>query len=324
MIPSGSNAPVTDWADYIANCNRNPACEPSYSAPLPGVPYLQLYVDFGQYQPVTYEIILQDICNQAHTEAMIPGTYVVGQTPEGGWYGVFKYFTPPVTAVTKFVVWLSAMVDTPAGLIERTWFSQQMQVETCLRLMKLKACYPEGATYTGFDHQGTYYGLPDGDDYLGTPTVRYYHVAYVRTGKVRDLPPKATFTSNLRRNFRTSIEESWQLEFELVPKWYKDQILAIYGRGAVQVNDGTTYLVSDLAFEGIEENDAQWKAWAQFKKTSRLYFGCDNSVCGDCCSPTVISAEALDGFGPPMQNFILDGINVPILNGAGDELIYQE
>lgn len=307
MIATGTDAPITDWPSYTANCTRNAACEPAWSMPLPGVPYLQLYIDFGNYAPVAYEMTLQNTCSTWHTEQMVPSNYVVGQTPEGNWYGVFKYFKTPVVAPVKsFVVWMSAVLDTPAGLIERTWFSQQIQIETCIPLMKLKACYPEGSTYTGFDHLGTYYGLPVNDDYLGMEGIRYYHTAYVRRGKVRDLPPKATFKSNLTRNTRTELELSWMLESELVPKWYKDVLLAIYTRGAVQVNDGTTYLVNELAFEGVDENDLQWKAWAQLKRTNRLYFGCDESTCSDCCSPTVISATAVGGFGPEAPGALID------------------
>jgi hypothetical protein len=323
MIATGTDAPALDYNQYIANCTRNAACEPAFSAPLPGIPYLQLYVDFGQYQPATYEIILQNTCSQWHTAQLFPGNYVVGQTPEGNWYGVFKYFKTPTAppVITNFVVWLSAYLDTPAGLIERTWFSQQIQIDPCARLMKLKACYPEGSTDTGFDHSGLYYGLPVGDDYLGMEGIRYYHIAYVRQGKVRDLPPKATFKTNLVRNFRTTLEETWQLEHELVPKWYKDLLLAIYTRGAVQVDDGTPYLVSDLAFEGIEEKDFRWKAWAQLKKVTRLYFGCDDSVCSDCCSPTVLDAIAIGGFGPVAPGGLIDYDSTFLLDSDGGILL---
>jgi hypothetical protein len=310
MIPTGTDAPITDWTAYVSNCNRNAACELPFLMPLPGIPYLQLYVNFGAYMPSAIEIILQNTCNQAYTDQLIANNYVVGQDPEGNWYGVFKYFKTPTTpgnpAITSFVVWLSAMLETPAGLIERTWFSEHITIETCRPLMKLKSCYPEGSTNTGFDHMGTYYGLPVGEDYLGMEAIRYYHIAYVRNGKVRDLPPKATFTSNLRRNFRTTLELTWQLESELVPKWYKDVLLSVFARGAVQVNDGTTYLVSDLAFEDAAENGLLWKAWAQLKQTSRLYFGCDDSVCSDCCSPTVTGATAVGGFGPTGPGALID------------------
>lgn len=290
MIATPAAAAISQYPAYVHNCLRNAACEPSYTAPLPSVPHLQLYVDFGQYKPVTVEFHLQDTCDPDHEEQIFPSNYVVGQTPEGNWYGVFKYFNSPVTPVTTFVVWLSALVDTPAGLLERTFFSEMLIDEPCAQLTKVKACLPEGATTTGFDINGLYYGLPVNEDFLGQEQIRYFHIGYVRYGKVREMANKATFSSSLYRTFRSSLEKIWQLETELVPKWYKDYLLAIYMRGAVQINDGTTYLVSELAFEGINDDDLIWKPWIQLKGTFRQYFGCDDSECVECCSPIVLDA----------------------------------
>lgn len=291
MISTPSAVAANQYPAYVYNCLRNPACEPSYSAPLPGVPYLQLYVDFGQYKPATVEFHLIDTC-AGGTEQIFPSNYVVGLSPEGTWYGVFKYFNSPVTPVTTFVVWLSALVDTPAGLQERTFFSQMLMDEPCAPLTKIKACQPEGATTTGFDVNGVYYGLPTTEDFLGQSQIRFFHIAWVRQGKVRELQNKATFKSSLIKNFRTTVEKIHQVETELVPKWYKDELLAIYARGAISVNDGQIYLVSDLNFEAINDDDLQWKPYAQLKETFRLYFGCDDSECVECCSPIVLSASA--------------------------------
>lgn len=281
-------ATIGQFPQYVHNCQRGP-CEPPYAAPLPSVPRLQLYVEFGTYKPVLQEIHLQDVCNVGHTEQLFPSNYVVGQTPEGTWYGVFKYFNDVVAPVTTFVVWMSALVDTPAGLVEKTFFSEELVIEPCAPITKIKACQPEAATTTGFDVNGLYYGLPVNADYLGIPEVRYFHIAYVRQVKARELPPKGTFTASLYKNFRTQIERSWILETELVPKWYKDVLLAIYARGAIEV-DGTQYLVSDLAFEALNDDDLTWKPYVNLKQIDRLYFGCDESVCAECCSPIVLGA----------------------------------
>lgn len=283
-------ASIGQYAQHVHNCQRGP-CEPPYAAPLPDIPRLQLYVEFGAYPPVLQEIYLQDVCDVGHVEQLFPSNYVIGQTPEGTWYGVFKYFNSPVTPVTTFVVWMSALVDTPAGLAEKTFFSELLIVEPCAPLTKIKACQPEAATTTGFDVNGLYYGLPVNDDYLGIPEVRYFHIAYARLVKARELPPKGTFVGSLYKNFRTTIERSWILETELVPKWYKDVLLAIYARGAIEVG-GTQYLVSDLAFEALNDDDLTWKPYVNLKQTDRLYFGCDESVCAECCSPIVLNAFA--------------------------------
>lgn len=297
MISTPTAVAASQYPGYVYNCQRNPACERSYSAPLPGVPYLQTYVDFGVNKPATMEWTLVDACT-GDTEQIVPSNYVVGQTPEGTWYGVFKYFNSPTNPVTTFVVHLSAFVDTGSMVLqERTFFTQMLMVEPCDPLMKIKTCQPEQATTTGFDINGLYYGLPVNEDYLGIAEVRFFHIAYVRQGKVREMSNKATFKSSLYRNFRTTVEKLYQIETELVPRWYKDVLLAIYARGAVQINDETTYLVSDLNFEALNDDDLTWKPYAQLKETFRVFFGCDDSECVECCSPIVLDAFTFDAEG---------------------------
>jgi hypothetical protein len=281
---------ISLYPQYVHNCNRS-QCEPSWTAPIPAMPYLQVYVNFGTYKPVTIEIYAQEVCDGGTAEQIFPSNYVAGQTPEGNWYGVFKYFNTPIQDMTSFVVWLSTLVDTPAGLVEKTFFSEMMVIEPCAPLTKIKSCQPEGATTTGFDVNGLYYGLPVNVDYLGIEEVRYFHIAYVRIAKAREIAPKATFTGSITRNFRTTVDKNWILETELVPKWFKDVLLAIYLRGAIEVA-GVKYLVSDLAFEPINDDDLTWKPYANLKATHRLYFGCDESECVECCSPIVLNAFA--------------------------------
>jgi hypothetical protein len=297
MISTPTAVAANQYTAYVHNCLRNRACEPSYSAPLPGVPFLQLYVDFGANKPFTADFELLNHCN-GETEQIFPSNFVVGQDPEGNWYGVFKNFNTPLTDLTTFVVWLSALVDTPTGFQERTFFSEMMVVEPCAPLTKIKACHPEGATTTAFDVNDLYYGLPQNVDYLGIGSIRYFHIAYVRLGKLREISNKATFKSSLTRNFRTQFERIHQVDTELVPQWYKDVIVAIYLRGAISVDDGPTMVVSDLAVESINDDDLIWRPSAQVKKTTKLYFGCDDSACVECCAPTIYSAtNTSDGTG---------------------------
>lgn len=321
MIATTNAAPITAYSGYVHNCLRHAPCEPSWAAPLPSLANLQLYVDFGTEEPTMIEIHVLNMCAPDHTEQIFPANYVVSRTPEATWYGVFKFFSPTIQPMQTFVAWLSAMVETTSGLSERTFFSELMVIEPCLPLTKIASCHPEGATTTGFDVNGLYYGLPQGD-YLGFEDVRYYHVAYVRHGKVREIANKATFTSNLTRNFRTVIERTYQLDTEMVPKWYKDLLLAIYSRGAIKVNGGTTYLVSDLAFDPINEDDLTWKPFAQLKQTSRLYFGCDESICADCCAPNNLVADAFPGVGPDTF-FLVDDLNNVLSDIDGNQLIYS-
>lgn len=288
----GAVAP-NQYAPYVSNCNRNPSCVLSYAAPLPSVANLQLYVNFGSTKPATMEFKLINICN-GDTEQIFSSNYVAGQDSEGNWYGVFKYFNAPAGAITSFVVWLSSFVNTNAGLQEQTYFSELLLVEPCQALMKIKACQPASATTTAFDYNGVYYGLPQNVDYLGISEVRYFHTAWVRSGKVVETAFKATFTGSVTRNFRTQVDKTLQFQCEIVPKWYKDELLAIFTRGKVQIDDANYYLLSDLAFTGLNDDDAMWKPWAVFTASFRGFYGCDDSECIECCSPTVISAHTTD------------------------------
>jgi hypothetical protein len=301
MISTPAPAAITDYPAYVHNCTRNAQCEPPWLAPLPGVPYLQFYVAYGANKPNTSEFWIRSLCAES-SEQIFPSNYVVGKDSDGNWYGVYKYFNSPLTPVTSFVVWHSALVEVGLGLQEKTFFSEALVVEPCLPLTKVKACQPEGAKVTGYDVNGLYYGLPTNLDYLGLAGVRYFHIAYVRIAKVRELTNKGTFTASLISNFRTVIEKIWQLETELVPQWYKDVLLAIYARGAIQVNDAKTWLVSDLNFEALNDDDLMWKPYPQLKETMRLYFGCDESVCNECCSPIVISAFVVSEADPSVSD----------------------
>lgn len=317
MIATPSPADMSEYITHVHNCTRNAACELPYLAPIPAVSFLQLYVDFGTFQPAMVEFHIVDHCSGNPPEQIFPSNYVIGQTPEGGWYGVFKYFSNPVNAMNGFVIWLAA---TNSGMQTRTFFSQMIAIETCVPIMKIKACQPELATTTGFDVNGVYYGLPQGS-FLGMESIRYFHIAWVRMGKVRELSNKAIFKSSFRRNFRTTIEKLHIVENELVPKWYKDQLLAIYSRGVVQIDDGQTYLVSDLAFDPINDDDLTWKPFAQLKETFKLFYGCDVSECFECCSPSVISAAVVSSDTPPDSGEPGPGEDVFEINYTNNQVI---
>lgn len=272
------------YSSYVHDCLRGP-CELPFAAPFPQIPEVQIYIDFGFEAPAAIEIKIQSACG-AESEQIFTSNYVVGQTPEGNYYGVFKYFNSPVFDFTKFVVWVRATFPDDS---EKTYFSQMAIIEPCLPLLKLKACQPEQATTTGFDINGLYYGLPVNPEFMGLEGVRYFHIAFVRFGKIKETSIKGTFVQSYTRNFRTEIEKISTFECEIVPKWFKDILLAIFSRGAFQA-DGKTWLVADLAFEGLNDDDLMWKPFATVRETFRLFFGCDDSTCDECCAPRVLSA----------------------------------
>lgn len=277
-----------DYPRVIHNCNLSP-CELPYRAPLPELAYMQFFIDFGTVQPALIQITAVSTCGTATEEQLFTQDYVVGQDSEGRWYGVFRYFFETVTDFTCFVIHTRVtFVDTS----ERVWFSEEFCIETCLPLTKLKACMPEGAVETGYDINGVYYGLPQGMVTLGIALLRYFNIVFVREAKVRELTNKITFTSNLLSNktFRSQVDKIFQFECELVPQWYKDLMLAVFARGSIEIN-GRAWTVTELAFEGVADQDFRWKPFAQLTQIFRLYFGCDTSECIECCTP-----QFLDGF----------------------------
>lgn len=310
MLSAGTAA-ANQYTSYVHNCTRNAACELPYTAPVPSVGELQLFADFGATQPSSIQFTIIDTCNGG-TEQIFPSEFVVGQTPEENWYGVFRGFNNPV-GDTSFVVHLSINGGAMA------FFSQMFSTEPCGPLMKIKSCHAEAATTTAFDVNGIYYGMPEGAS--AGSEITYLHTAWVRQGKVRELNDKATFKSNLYFNARTTVEKIHQIQTELVPKWYKDVLLAIYSRGMVQINDGQIYLVSDLNFEALNDDDLLWKPQAQLKETFRLFFGCDEFCITD--SEEVPPDESEPGSEPAPSESEPPPDNVIIINGAGGYIIHS-
>lgn len=283
-----------DYSQVIHNCNLSP-CEKPYTAPLPELAYMQFFIDFGTVQPLAIQITAIDTCSGAIEEQLFTQDYVAGQDAEGRWYGVFRYFFETLFPFTCFVIHVRVLFMDAS---EAVWFSEEFCVEDCLPLTKLKACMPEGATATGYDVNDVYYGLPQGATTLGIPLVRYFHIVFLREAKVRELSNKITFVNNLLSNktFRSQVDKVFQLESEMVPQWYKDLILAVLARGTVEIN-GRQYNVTELAFEGVADDDLLWKPFAQLTSISRQFFGCDTSECIECCTPQVLDAFTVSEVG---------------------------
>src|SRR4051812_21632708 len=83
-----------DYRQFIYNCKRN-KCQMRYSVPLPHINNAELYVFFGSLKPAAIQIQFISTCED-HNADIIAQDYVVGELPNGQWYGVFKNFTAPV------------------------------------------------------------------------------------------------------------------------------------------------------------------------------------------------------------------------------------
>lgn len=253
--------------------------------------------------------------------------YVIGQLPNGQWYGVFKNFTVPVDFdPTCFVVTAVFTFDDDS---EIRYFSEEICIETCLSLMEIKACFPEKATTLGFDVNPTnkiYFGYHNGDpaDLLGDEAVRYFHKFYVRLGYLINVSKKTTFKYNLSRNFRTEVEYLWELRCELVPEFYSDYLMATVARGEITVREtmllaAKKWRLSDSAFELVDDDAKLWKPVCTLQEVMRQFFGCDECVNGEHACLGNPTAYLRSNINPAQWTFtFLDGTL-----GAGESIQYE-
>lgn len=275
VIYAGHNVPITNIRNYLFACQRE-LNDLEYYIPCATMEDVQVYVEFGK-KPYGFSIDLYNLCNDTFSP-IAPDNYVIGKNPNGKWYGVFTFnntvIPPPVFALA-----FTFVLGFVPGYI---YFSQAYQVNQCRSLTKIEACFPIKRTDEfGLDSNDIYFGSTTDQFSLGDITLSYKHYAFVRRAKVFKDPPKLIFTSNSRRNFRTKIDRIYELRSELVPDWYKEYLLAIYSRGFITV-DGIIYRVTDLAFEGMNENDRTWKPYVKLLKEREFQFSCDD------CTPLVL------------------------------------
>lgn len=291
MILAGDATTYSEisYKQFIYNCNLLP-CERQYTVPVNSMDDIQLYVYFGAVKPTTMDFAMVGRCNGNMNviTSLITSNYIIAQLPDGTWYGVFKCFNN-IGDLSCFLI--TAAFTIGAG--EVRYFTEDYCVNDCDDLMEIRACYPQNATTLGFDANGIYYGLPNGDlsQALGNTAIRYFHIYNVRQGWLIKTSQKVTFKTNLLRNFRSVLEQITEFRCELVPEWYSEYILAVLARGYVFINN-RFWLLDQTNFELNDEDARLWKPWAQMKDTTKLFFGCDASVCAVCCCiPTDVSVE---------------------------------
>jgi hypothetical protein len=280
------SVPLNTITNYQYNCNRKPY-EIPFHVPVIDGSDIQLYIDFGELKPVSFTSKIISLCDATNVDSP-PCQYLFGVTPEGTYYGLFRF----AAGVALPAVFAVAIDVTMTGASVRRYFSESYQVELfCLEPMKIEACFPENSNLLGYDTNGIYYGLTtDEVNSSGNLTMRYLHFVNARRAKVFEDGPKLTFSANIRQNFKSVLNRIYELRTELVPNYYKEYLLAVYTRGFIQVS-GAIYQVTDLAFEGIDDDDHTWKPYAKLKRETRYYFGCDSQPCNsDCCSPCSLSA----------------------------------
>lgn len=270
-----------EYTGVIHNCNLSP-CELSWCAPFPSVSSIEIYIDYGEKEPISTTLTIVDTC-EGVSEILNTEKFVVAKNPDGNWYGVYKEFDITVNTYDSLIIHASVIYDDES---QESFFSEQICTVNCGGLTKISACMPKGSTDLGFDVNDIYYGLPIDNEFSGDRNIRYENYLFVRGGKVIETSNSLELSSFRLKNFKSVVNKRWKFEFELVPKWFKEFLLAIYARGIVSI-DSDVYAVEELNFEALNEDDLTWKAWATLKSKRKLYFGCSDYKCVDCCNPII-------------------------------------
>ncbi len=274
MIAAGS-ADISNYGPYSKNCNRNNCTQPFF-VPVPSLcEGVQLYINFGSSAPGAVTFTMIDLCNETSASATCSCS-VIGYNAIGGyWYGIFKQLASGANYDSYIIAAQSG------GL---TWFSEQyMNAQACDTLTKVSVCYPYN--YNDEDINSIYVGAPDPSHTItGIATMFYQHTYWVRAAEIVETQNKITFNANPFKTFSSQLNRLFEFRPELVPGWYKDYLLAVYFRGNILLNDVPT-MVTDLAFENVDEGADSWKAYPVLGKQVNGVFGCAPITCLVDCAP---------------------------------------
>lgn len=280
---------ISNYSSYSNNCTKN---QYPYKIPVNTLQDVQLYIQIGGIKPeaIQYELIHTCGALGGTVEALTAPDYVIGQSSDNYWYGVFKNFSNPANTPTCFVI---AITLTITG-VDYIYFSDEYCVESCIPLIEIKGCYGNLDSAISFDRQGIYFGVHAGEGTsLGDETVKYEHKLLLRYAEVSLSAIKKTFKQGRTRNFRTETEDIYGFLAEWVPEWYIREIGSVFDRGEIYF-DGTKYLVEGVAFEKIDDCKRTWKPTATLKESYYQSFSCEADPCAPasptCCNPLSVTA----------------------------------
>lgn len=289
-------------SNFLFNCRRNRNCQPTFFVPVRSVKDLFFYVDLPGKPALTGAVIVNACCQTSDdlpgefnsdfgddfaiggeatglcSEAIVFDRYVVGQTPNLSWYGVFQT-TNDFVGYKRFFFRFTFTV----GEDEFVFYSEMYELDPCAPLLCLRACYPNEPTGTdAWDCNGIYYGYHAGvkERPLGDPSLRYFHTACVRHGQIIDTTAKLTLNVfNSKLTYKATLLREQTLEFELVPAFYKDVLLAIFQRGTVEV-DGRRYnLQVEQNWKVLDFHAKLWQLDTLLYEECKQYFGCTPPEC---------------------------------------------
>lgn len=314
MIYAGTEEALTPYANLLFNCNRNKNCEREFYIPIKVFSDLVLYADFvGEPETIGIEII--DVCDPETSYSAVSGLYVAGTKPDGSWYGVFGSLTVAPNTLKRFFVKISVLIDG----VTYVYYSQQIEFPVCDPLTFVRSCYPlEEVGVDAVDCNGVYYGQPNNpDDALGNISYRYIHSAFVRMASVIEQKNKLTFTAfNNKKTYKSNFVREWLFESEIVPTFYKDELIGIFNRGNIEI-DGTKWKLAESQDISMIDIDSKlWRLDITLDDLCKQTFGCAPDDCTfpppPCNLDDEVSGEVADIEG--VQTLT---ISVPVGTASG-------
>lgn len=275
LIYAGIEGTALPYSSLLFNCTRNINCERSFFVPVNAFSDIVFFADLPA-KPDTYEVNVLNPCGEdVGTATFI--NYVIGQKPDGSWYGVFGMPVSPDYFSTHFIFELKFTF----GAFTYVYYSEQMAYPICETLTRLQGCYPnEPAGSDAEDCNGIYYGVPTTEDYLGTVNYRYFHWAFLRMASVIEQKNKLSFTVfNSKKTYKNVFSKESVLEFELVPTFFKTILIGIFNRGNIKINGVEWRLAQEQEFTILDNDSKLWKLDVALAEECKQYFGCAESEC---------------------------------------------
>lgn len=308
----------------LYNCTRNVRCQRPYYVPLPDLSDLMLYFDFPFGKPATVTLFATT-CN-SDTVQLTFENYVIGQKTDGDWYGVFTQCSTPAEALQADRFYIRAMVTDSANTYN--YYTNQFEFEKCAALTELTGCYNDtDISSNATDCNGVYYGFPAGTDTLGNDLLRYYHSAFVRSAEVIESRNKFQFSYfNNKVAYKNFLTKNYLLRFELVPPFYKDEIIAAMNRGNISIN-GKDYRLEDAQEIALTNDDLKWwKMDLVLTELCKQFFSCTPTVCTPAPMPPPVMT-CTDNFTDATVTLVSgNNYHFDLTGGtleAGDSIAYE-
>gem|GEM_PF-5869914 len=279
MIYAGlSSSPNAVPEKWLYNCTRNTACQKPFYIPIIDFSDFVLYFDFPD-KPSLYTINIIPCDDTPFEINTLSCNFVIAQKPDNSWYGIFTQFdSSSFPVLTRFYIDATFTINGS----DYRYFSNQFEFDLCAPVTKIEACYNDPSIGAdAYDCNGVYYGFHAGTGVaVGNTLLRYFHHAYVKYAEVIETSNKMSFTLfNSQIAYRNFFTRLYDFQFELVPTFYKDILVAIFNRGNIGINSIEYTLSDSQDFTITNDSLKWWKMDIKLSSLCRQWFSCTPTTC---------------------------------------------